>query len=164
MTTTASALDTFAVASPSALGTTPAAEASRRIAPVAAVRTLVLAFLILAGSLGATLLAPAEEAAATHANTCAATARVQSGTSGGYAIKRGIGSFVCYDAGANSSLYVQLFSNGVRVASAVLGSYNSTGTVATPWVYCGRGYTYQTKVSYMVNGVSTTAWSATSYC
>ena len=161
MTTTASALDTFAVASPSALGTTPAAEASRRITPVAAVRTLVLAFLILAGSLGATLLAPAEEAAA--AGPCTVGGGPTRGTSNGYSYVRGIAWADCsYASPKGQVLTVTLYQNRYAVTRPQTDwdNWTSLGVSNTSWVACRSGALYQVKITHTFNNATTTHWSA----
>jgi hypothetical protein len=129
---------------------------------VAALRTLVLAFLILAGSLGATLLAPAEEAAA--AGGCQFVASVQNGTLNGYAVKRGLGFYACDYSGNNISLIVTLYQNGRMVDDTHMSTFSKATSVGTDWFYCYRGYTYQTKLNFGQNGRFGTAWSPIVSC
>jgi len=145
MTTTASALDTIAVASPSALVATP----------VATMRTLVLAFLILAGSLAAAVAVPAQDAGAV--SPCTVSANVYKyGSSQVY----GHGSSNCSSPISAASppqqwIYVQLYKNGTLIDSH--GWFASNGTTwaiqgSTHAWSCTPGAVYKTVVTHKLNG------------
>ncbi len=157
-TTTVSPVEFATVASASP---EPTAQESPMRTTLSAVRPFVLAFLILAGSLGAAVLGPAHDAAA--AGPCTVTAKVESarGTNG-YLYVFGRGSTQCAHA-ATQSIGVYLYAGGTLVATGGGGPamtagfwYSNTGTV---WARCG--VTYQAATVHAFHGYyNTTTWGS----
>ena len=125
----------------------------------AAVRTLILAFLVLAGGLGASLLAPAQEAAA--AGPCTVISSGSKFASNGYYYVRGSAAVDCsYASPTGQVLSVTLYRNGYAVAkSNPVFTYDSIIVVRTPREVCRSGALYQVKIVHTFNYAQTVHWS-----
>ena len=125
------------------------------------VRTFAMAFLILAGSLGATLLAPAEEAAA--AGPCAVSGGPSRSTSNGSYYVRGWAVADCsYASPTSQALAVTLYQNGYAVTprGTQWDNWTDWAAINTNWVACRSGALYKVKIVHTFNNATTTHWSA----
>jgi hypothetical protein len=120
-----------------------------------------MAFLILAGSLGAVFASPAQEAAA--AGPCQVGAVVKYGVSNGSYTVYGRGAAVCtYNVPQN--MIVRLYVNGSLVREAPYSVLGTTlaGNTGSVWARCGTSY--QVSMTHNVLGFSsTTTWSPKAY-
>jgi hypothetical protein len=124
-------------------------------------RTLVLAFLLLAGTLGTVLASPAQEAAA--AGPCWVISNGYKSVSNGYYVVNGAGSTGC-NYNVSQSIGIYLYANGTLVRSTSSSIYG-TGLAARTSAVLGRcGTRYQVATVHAVRGYSnTTTWYAGFY-
>jgi len=125
-----------------------------------AVRTLVLAFLIIASGLGAVFASPAQEAAA--AGPCNVFSVARYGVSNGYYYIQG-GGFNSCSYSLYQSIQVDLYAidswgNYTRIARA--SNYATVKAIsAYNWAWNSCGVRYQVRTTHAVSGAATVHWS-----